>query len=162
MRKSIVGGFVGSLVAIAPGVVAAPSLSTPVLAQAFSPNRASNAVSPLELQQFIQAVKQLQKVQMETQEKLGEALKSERLSPERFQEIARYRSNPESPLSSPITPPEQERFDKAITKIQKIQAEAAPKQSRAITLQGLTVDRFNQIGAAIDANPTLQQQLRNR
>ncbi len=162
MLKSLVSGFVGVLVAIAPSVVAAPSLSAPVLAQAFSPNRASNTVSPLELQQFIQAVKQLQKVQMETQEKLVDALKSERLSPERFQEIGRYRNNPDSPLSGPISPAEQERFDKAITKIQKIQAEATPKQNRAITLQGLTVERFNQIGAAIDASPTLQQQIRNR
>ena len=163
MLKSIVGGLVGTLLSFAP-VVAHPlrqPLSPQVLSQAFTPKRANESISPLELQQFAQALKQLQKVEMETREKMVEALKEEKLSPQRFQEIGQQRSNPDSPASSEISASEQQRFDKALAKIQAIQQESAPKQSRAITLQGLTVERFNQIGRALDKNPALRQQLQN-
>lgn len=162
MLKPIVGGLIGTLLQLTP-VVAQPqpqSLNPQVLSQSLTPRGVNSTVSPLELQQFVQALKQLKKVEMDTQEKMVEALKSENLSPQRFQEIGQQRSNPDAPAAG-ITPSEQQRFDKALAKIQTIQQEAAPKQSRAITLQGLTVERFNQIGEAINRSPALKQQLQN-
>lgn len=164
MLKSIVVGLVGTLVSLAPGMAQAQTQppSPQVLSQSFSPGRASTTITPLELQQFIQALRQLQRVDMETQEKLVEALKSENLSPQRFQEIGQKQNNPDIPGVAPVSAAEQQRFEKAIAKIQTIREEAAPKQSRAITLQGLTVERFNQIGVAIEQNPDLRRQIQNR
>ncbi len=156
------------------GVAVALLYVPPVVAQTqvqpFRPQRLSQAsfstgangtVTPLEIQQFAQALKQLKKIEMETQEKIVKALKDERLSPERFQEIAQQLNNPDSAGTTPITPTEQERFDKAIAKIQTIRQEAAPKENRAVSMQGLTPERFNQIGQMIDKNPALKQQLQN-
>lgn len=163
MVKPIIGGMVGVLLYFPP--LAAQSqvqpLNPQILSQASAPIGSNEAVSPLEVQQFAQALKQLKKIEMETQEKIVAALKHENLSPERFQEIGQRQSNLDSSGSAEITPGEQERFDKAIAKIQTIQQEAAPKQHRAITLQGLTEERFNQIGQMIDKSPTLKQQLKN-
>ena len=163
MLKPVVGGMVGALLYL-PAVVAQPQvqqLSPQILAQAFPSQGASEAISPLEMQQFVQAVRQMKQVEMEAREKMGKVLKEENLSPQRFQEIGERRNNPEAPVSSEITPGEQERFDKAVAKIQTIQQETVTKETRAITFQGLTVERFNQIGQAIDKNPALKQQLQS-
>jgi len=155
-------GVVGTLLYVPAAAAQSPEkrLSPQPLAQNLIPGRTTPAISPLELQQFVQALRQLQKVQMETQEKMAAALKAEKLSPERFQEIGRQRNNPDS-TSTEISPAEQKRFETALEKIQTIQREAVPKQSRAIRLQGLSVERFNQIGQAIEQNPALRQQLQN-
>jgi hypothetical protein len=58
-------------------------------------------------------LKQLKKIEMETQQKMVEALKQEKLSPERFQEIAQQRNNPD-PASAGVSPSDVERFDKAV------------------------------------------------
>lgn len=163
MNKTIIGGAIGALLYLSPAVAQNPvqRLNPQSFAQTFSPKGANESVSLLELQQFGQALKQLRLVEMETQQKMAEALKSEKLSPQRFQEIGQRQSNPDFPLSTEISPTEQQRFDNALAKIQTIGQEANPKQSRAITSQGLTVERFNQIGQAIDKNPTLRQQFQN-
>lgn len=162
MLKSIVGGLIGTLLSLSPLIAQAEGqpFSHLILAQIPTLRGESESVSPLELQQFIQALKQLKRVEMETQEKMIEALKSERLSPQRFQEIGQQQSNPDA-TSTQISPNEQQQFEKALTKIQTIQQEAIPKQSRAVTFQGLTMQRFNQIGRAIEKNPTLKQQLQS-
>lgn len=164
MLKPVVGGFVGTLLLLSAAAAQSqiPQRSPQVLSQTLPSRGANIAISPLELQQFVQALKQLQRVEMETREKMAEALKEEKLSPERFQEIGQQRSNPDFAVTSEITPSEQQRFDKALAKIQTVQQEAAPKQSRAITLQGLSVERFNQIGQAVEKSPALRQELRNK
>ncbi len=90
-----------------------------------------------------------------------EVLKDEDLSPQRFQEIGQQRSNPDSSTSTEISPKEQEHFDKALARMQTIQEESVPKQRRAITLQGLTVERFRQIEQVVSKSPTLKQQVQN-
>lgn len=158
MLKPVIGGAIAALLCSAPVVAQAQvqPLSSQLFSQASTSTRSSGTISPLEMQQFVQALRQLKKIEMETQEKVIQALKQERLSPERFQEIAQQRNNPDP---SGITPADLERFDKAVAKIQTIRQEAAPKESRAVSMQGLTEERFNQIGQMINQSPALQQQL---
>lgn len=160
MKKTFAGVFVGSLlflpIAVAQSQAQLPS--SPPAAQVLSLPGLSGAASPLEIQQFAQAIKQLRKVEMETQQKMAEALKGEGLSPQRFQEIGQRQDNPDSPLTADISAKDQQRFDKALAKINQIQQDAVPKQNRAVRLQGLTLERFNQIGRAIEQNPTLKRQ----
>lgn len=98
---------------------------------------------------------------MEMQQKMVEALKDERLSPQRFQEIGQRQDDPNASITADISAKDQQQFDKALAKIKQIQQDAAPKQNRAVALQGLTLERFNQIGRAIEQNPTLKRQLRD-
>lgn len=163
MIKPMVGGLIGALLYLSPAVAQNqdPQQDPQFLAQAFTQKGAAETVSLLELQQFAQALNQLRAIEMETQKKITEALKEEKLSPERFQEIGQSSNNPDFSVSTQISPVEQQRFEKALAKIQTIRQEIIPKQSRAITLQGLTVERFSQIGQAIDKNPALKQQLQN-
>jgi hypothetical protein len=163
MLKPIIGGMVGALLYFLPIVAQAQvqQLSPQILSQTFTPKGSSEAVSPLEIQQFAQALKQLKQIEMETRAKMVEALKEENLSPERFQEIGQRRNNPDSPVSTEISPAEQERFDKALARMQTIQEESVPKQRRALTLQGLTLERFNQIEQAVNKNRALLQQVQN-
>jgi hypothetical protein len=163
MLKPVIGGVATALLYFPPVIAQTQTQqsSSPVLAQTSAPTRSSETVSPLEIQQFAQALKQLKKIEMETQEKIVAALKQERLSPERFQEIGQQLNNPDLAGTTQITPTEQERFEKAIAKIQTIRQEVATKESRAVSMQGLTEERFNQIGQIINQNPALKQQLQN-
>jgi phosphoglycerol transferase MdoB-like AlkP superfamily enzyme len=161
MKKTFAGVFAGVVLAL-PMTIAqsqAQSPSAPPTTQVISLPKSSGLASPLELQQFAQAIKQLRSVEMETQKKMAEALKEEGLSPQRFQEIGQRQDNPDSPLTADISPKDQQRFDKALAKINQIQQDAVPKQNRAVRLQGLTLERFNQIGRAIDQNPALKRQM---
>ncbi|MBM0742475.1 DUF4168 domain-containing protein [Phormidium sp. CLA17] len=161
MKRKIAGAFVGALLFLPVAVAQthAQSPSPPSPNQVISLPRSNGSASPLELQQFAQALKQLRKVEMEMQQSMAEALKAEGLTPQRFQEIGQRQDNPDSPLTADISAKEQQRFDKALAKINQIQQDTSPKQNRAIRLQGLTLERFNQIGRAIEQNPTLKRQL---
>lgn len=163
MKKTIARVFVGALlvlpVAIAPSHAQSPSSTSKT--QVISLPRSSGSASPLELQQFAQAIKQLKRVEMEMQQKMVEALKDERLSPQRFQEIGQRQDDPNASITADISAKDQQQFDKALAKIKQIQQDAVPKQNRAVALQGLTLERFNQIGRAIEQNPTLKRQLRD-
>ncbi|PZV15149.1 MAG: hypothetical protein DCF22_07810 [Leptolyngbya sp.] len=163
MKRKIAGVFVGALLflPIASAQSYAESLNSTTTTQMISLPKSDGLASPLELQQFAQAIKQLRKVEMETQKKMAEALKEEGLTPPRFQEIGQRQDNPDSPLTADISAKEQQQFDKALAKINQIQQDASPKQNRAVTFQGLTLERFNQIGRAIEQNPTLKRQLRD-
>lgn len=162
MLKPVIRGMIGALLYFPPVVAQTQvqPLSPQLLSQTSTSTGANETVSPLEIQQFAQALKQLKKIEMATQEKMVEALKQENLSPERFQEIGQQRNNSDLAATG-ITPGELERFDKAVAKLQTIQQEAAPKESRAISMQGLTMERFNQIGQMINKSPALKQQLQN-
>jgi hypothetical protein len=160
MKKTIPGIFVGFLLVLPIAAQSqAQSPNPPSTTRLTLPQGLNSSASPLELQQFAQAIKQLRKVEMETQQKMAEALKSERLSPERFQEIGQRQDDPNSPLTAEISTQDQQRFEKALAKINQIQQDAVPKQNRAVRQQGLTLERFNQIGRAIEQNPTLKRQL---
>ncbi len=157
MKKTI-AIFAGALLFVPSAIAQAQPPSQTLITQGISSPGANGSASPLELQQFAQAIKQLRKVEMEMQQKMGEALKEEGLSPQRFQEIGERQNNINASSTADISVKDQQRFDKALAKINQIQRDAVPKQNRAVTFQGLTLERFNQIGRAIERNPTLKRQ----
>lgn len=161
MKKTIARVFVGALLFLQTVTAQSQAQSpSPTTTQVLSLPRSSGSTSPLELQQFTQAIRQLKRVEMETQQKMAEAIKEERLTPQRFQEIGQRQDDPNFPITADISAKEQQQFDKAIVKVRQIQQDSIPKQNRAITFQGLTLERFNKIGQVIEQNPALKQQLR--
>lgn len=161
MKKTIARVFVGALLVLPMAIAQSHAQSPSSTTQVISLPRSSGSASPLELQQFAQAIKQLKRVEMEMQQKMVEALKDEKLSPQRFQEIGQRQDDPNAPITADISAKDQQQFDKALAKIKQIQQDAVPKQNRAVALQGLTLERFNQIGRAIEQNPALKRQLRD-
>lgn len=150
-------------------LVLALASSLPVQAQAQTP--AQQPVSPSqmqensqldvsreELQKFANALEQLQAIEQETQVELVQAIESQGLSVERFQEIAVAQQNPEIQPSADISQGEVESFEQAANQVTQIQEQAQTKMQEAVEREGLDAQQFNQIVAALQQDPTLQQQ----
>ena len=155
----IVGGLAVVTLAFTPSQAKTQSsqLSLPTLStQATAPA----PVSPLELQQFVQGIKQLQSIDRRNQAKMVQVVEKEGLSPERFQEIAQNIQEPNSTLEPPISEQEREQFARIVEQMEEIQKESLPKQQRAITMQGLEISRFSEIDRAVQQDATLQKKVR--
>lgn len=158
LKSMFLRGLVGISLLLVPvavraqaGQLAAPQPS----AQATSPV----SVTSLELQQFVQAIKQLQVVDRQNQQKMAKVLEEEGLSPQRFSEIGQSLQNPGNPPANPISEEEKQKFQNAIQKMEKIQQDSMPKQQRAISMQGLQIERFRQIDIAVQQDPTLKKRV---
>ena len=155
----VVGGLAVMAVAFTPSEAKTQSsqLSLPTLStQAVS----SSSVSPLELQQFVQGIKQLQSIDRRNQAQMAQVIEKEGLSPERFREIAQNIQQPNTTLEPPISEQEQEKFARIVEQMEEIQKESLPKQQRAITMQGLEVSRFGEIDRAVQQDAALQKKVR--
>lgn len=157
LKPIILGGLVGTSLLLVPVVVRAQAgqLTVPQSStQATSPT----SVTPIELQQFVQAIKQLQVVDRQNQQKMAKVLEEEGLSPQRFSEIGQSLQN-RTNLANPISEAEKQKFEQVIEKMGKIQQESLPKQRRAISMQGLQIERFRQIDVAVQQDPTLRKRV---
>jgi hypothetical protein len=157
LKNMLLGGLITTSLFLVPvavraqaGQLSLPSSST----QAASPT----SVTPIELQQFVQSIKQLQVVDRQNQQKMAKVLEEEGLSPQRFSEIGQsFQSG--TNLDKPISEAEKQKFERVIEKMGKIQQESLPKQRRAILMQGLKVERFRQIDLAVQQDPTLKKRV---
>ena len=102
--------------------------------------------------------KQLQVVDRQNQQKMAKVLQDEGLSPQRFSEIGRSLQRGVNP-ADPISEDEKQKFQRAIEKMGKIQQESLPKQQRAISMQGLQIERFRQIDIAVQQDTTLRKRV---
>lgn len=157
LKSMLLGGLVSTSLLLTPvtvraqaGQLTVPQSST----QAVSPT----SVTPIELQQFVQAIKQLQVVDRQNQQKMAKVLQDEGLSPQRFSEIGRSLQRGVNP-ADPISEDEKQKFQRAIEKMGKIQQESLPKQQRAISMQGLQIERFRQIDIAVQQDTTLRKRV---
>ena len=116
-------------------------------------------ISQEDLQKFAQAMEQLQTIRQEFEAEMVQAVESEGLTKERFIEISQTQSNPEAQPTSEVTEEEQQSFEKAIMQLRDLQQAAQTQMKEAVQAEGLDVPRFNQILAAIQQNPELQQQI---
>lgn len=138
--------------------------STPALAQPSSQfaqaqvkQAATTEVSSQELEQFAQAVEEMQSIQIESRDQVSQALQEEGISKERFQEILKAQRNPEVNVNA--SQQEMQKFESASEKLAEIQRNTQSQMKEAVTDQGLEVARFQQIVAAVRENSTLQQQV---
>lgn len=157
LKSMLLGGLVSTSLLLVPVAVRAQAgqLSVPQSStQAASPT----SVSPIELQQFVQAIRQLQVVDRQNQQKMAKVLEGEGLSPQRFSEIGQSLQNRTNP-ANPISQDEKQKFERAVEKMGKIQQESLPKQQRAISMQGLQIERFRQIDVAVQEDPTLRKRV---
>lgn len=140
----------GSLPAQAQSQQAAPSPQAPT---------PQVQIDPKELQKFSKAVKQLQVIQEKSVTQMRQVVERQGLSEQRFMQIYQAQRNPSKPATK-VTPVEQQNFEQASTRLKKIQQETQSKMMQVVEKEGLNVERFNQIMAAVRQNPSLQQQVR--
>lgn len=115
---------------------------------------ANPKVSPLELQQFVQVIKQFQRIERSIQMQMARAIKKEGLTPERFMEIneSQRQLRSESVNSSE----DLEKFRKVVVKFEEIMDDAEKKRQSTVDNQGLELERFLEIEKIVSNNRQLQ------
>ena len=156
--------FLGSsiLVLLLAGNVSAQTQTQELPPDQTTQEAPQTEVSPEELQQFASAMQQLQSLQQSYEEQMAQAVQTEGLSKERFIEIRQLQSNPEAEATSEVSPEELQSFESATSKLTEIQQQAMTEMKAAIESQGLQVQRFNQIMAAVQQDPNLQQEIQQQ
>ena len=147
-------------------VVAAGLVSLPVQAQQSQPAPSSGAtpaatqsVSPTETRQFANAVKQVLALSRESETQVVQAIRSEGLTEQRFDEIFRSQKDPQQKPSKPVDAGEKQKYDRVVAKLVKLSKDNDTKVETAVKQQGLTIPRFNEIFQAVRSNPQLRQQV---
>ena len=140
-----------------PAAKPVPSASP---APAASPTAAQEKVSPEELKKFASATKQLLAIVNDTETQMVQAVQKQGLTDTRFKEIYQSKQNPAAKPATQITPKEEEGYKQAVTQLSQIQKDAQTKMDQAVASQGLPLERFNQIFAAVQKDPQLKQEVR--
>ncbi len=117
-------------------------------------------VSDAELDRFTNAIAQIQMLQQESRREMATVVQESGLSEQRFMEIARSQQNPESEIE--VSSQERENFQVAVTEISQIQQSTQAEMIDAVRQEGLDVDRFNQILAAVSQDPELKEAVQER
>ncbi len=137
--------------------IAAPSHAQSA-AQALTQTASVGNIPALELQQFVQVLKRWKSIDMESQRKMVGVIKAEKMNPERFVEILKQQQNPGASTTE-ISADDKAKFEKIMAKFQEIEQESIPKKEKAITSQGLEIQRFAQIQRIVQQDPSLQQRV---
>ena len=111
-------------------------------------------VSPLELQQFVQVIKQFQRIETVVQRQMAKAIQKEGLTPERFMEINQSQRQLRS--ESVNSSEDLEKFRKIVVKFQEIMDDAEEKRQSTVATQGLELERFLEIEKIVSGNRQLQ------
>ncbi len=123
-------------------------------------------ISEEELDNFSRAIFQMLTIEQQFQENILQIIERQGFSQERFAQI--YQANvqgqgdPATQADLNISPEEQEKFVQVMEEGKQIQEESQEKQEQAIASLGLDLNRLNEIGAVIEQNPQLQQEVRTR
>lgn len=116
-------------------------------------------VTTEEVEQFASAIRQMQQIQSDAQTEAAQVLETVGLSVPRFNEILETQANPQAQPTAEVTPEEQQTFDQAYAEISQIQENTERRMEEAIQAEGLEVERFNEIFAAVRQNPELRQEV---
>lgn len=116
-------------------------------------------VSDKELEKFVNAVEEVQKLQKSSQEKMINAIEGEGLDANRFIQINNLQMNQQADSSDEVSENEMKSYNKAKKKVDKMQKEMQDKQVKAIESQGIDVERYVEIARAAQADPELRQKI---
>ena len=120
----------------------------------FAQAAGQNEVSDDELKQFASAYKQIHAINQEIQQIIFGAIQEEGMDVQRYTLIFQAKQNPDQQIDA--SEKEIEIFNKISRAIEKIQEEAQEEMEEKITDEGLTIERYQEIGIALQTNPDLQ------
>lgn len=116
-------------------------------------------VSSEDIEKFARAIAQLQTIQQETQTELLQIVEGQGLTPDRFNEIAEAQQNPEAATDVEISDEELQSFEQAANEITAVRQQTQTRFQEVVQAEGLEVEQFNQILAAVQQDPALQQEV---
>lgn len=138
-------------------------ITLPVMAQMGIPQPdqlpTSSDVSDEELSLLVKTINDLEPIQIEAQEKMIEAITSEDITLERFQQMMMADSNPELAAQVNITDEEMEKLMAIQPALMQIQGEADRKMSEKIEENGFTMDRYRSIIMGAQQDPELMARI---
>jgi hypothetical protein len=115
-------------------------------------------VSSEDIEKFARAIAQLQTIQQETQTELLQIVEGQGLTPDRFNQIAEAQQNPQAATDVEISDEELQSFEQAANEITAVRQQTQTRFQEAVQAEGLEVEQFNQILAAVQQDPALQQE----
>jgi Domain of unknown function (DUF4168) len=185
LKKILTGSLVCAALAIASFPAQAQSQAPASPAPIAPSTGQASEVTPQEVQQFANALKQMRSIHDEAQTQAGQIIQGQGLTVQRFNEILQSQQtaqaqpsgqppnsqppsgqspsgqSPSTPAqpAAPASPEEQQKFDQAMTQITQIQQSVEQRMGQAITSAGLEVQRFNQIFTIARQDQGLKQRI---
>lgn len=122
---------------------------------------AQAAPSDAELEKFALALRDVFVIRQELEQKAANAVVETGLDPQRFSEIARALGESNGAENADASEEELEQFEQARQEIRQLAESTDAEMREAVTAQGLGLDRYQEIGAAVEESPELQQEVRD-
>ena len=116
-------------------------------------------VSDDEILQLVSTINDLQPIEEEAQGKIEEALESEDISMERFQQMMMAMQNPQMAGDVNVTDDEMMKLQTLQPKLMEIQGEAEQEMMAKIEENGFTMDRYRGIIMGAQQDPELMARL---
>ncbi|WP_107670989.1 hypothetical protein [Cyanothece sp. BG0011] len=158
MFKSLVVGGAIAIVGITLPTTAYGQFNAGSISPTIETETVANPeVSPIELQQFVQVIKQFQRIERYMQMQMAKAIKKEGLTPEKFMEINESQRQLRS--QSVNSSEDLEKFRKVVVEFQDIMDEAEERRQSTVENQGLELDRFLEIEKIVAGNKQLQSKV---
>ena len=119
----------------------------------------SEDVSDQQVDQFVSALQDVQKIQEESQPKMIKAIEDEGLEPQQFVQAAQAMQQGQE---TGLNEDDQKKFDSVQQKVMSIQVEANNEIETRIKEKNLTLDQFNQIYLSFQQKPALNERIQKR
>lgn len=153
---SIFKCFTATLITV---LFAAGSLFAQVQQQQMPELPSSDDVSDEEIHQVVDIILDLEPIQIKAQSKIEEALESEELTIERFQQMMMAMQNPQMADEINVTEEEMSKLQILQPVLIDIQGEADREMVAAIEDNGLSMERYRSIVMAAQQDPELMQRI---
>lgn len=114
-------------------------------------------VSDAEIKLFAAAFTDIQEINQESQQTMVAAITEEGMEIQRFTEIHQAMQMPDQQID--LSDDELKKFEVANGEIEKIQVQSQQKMEKAIVDAGLTLNRYQEIGAALQNDSELQRKV---
>lgn len=139
----------------------ADTQQNPPTQQQFQPNQnpVDIDVSDEELETFAEISMVAQQIQMGSQQEMLAAVEEEELDVQTYNTIAESRFNDQSDSDLDVSDEDIEKFEAASQKIEGMQADVESDMMDAVEAEGMEMNRFMEINAAIQQDQELQQRI---
>jgi hypothetical protein len=114
-------------------------------------------VTDAEIKSFAAVFTEIQVINQEAQQTMVDAITEEGMEIQRFTEIHQSLQMPDQQID--LSDDELQKFENANGEIEKIQAQSQQKMEKVIVDEGLTLNRYQEIGAALQNDPELQRKV---
>lgn len=110
-----------------------------------------------ELKSFVKASKRITAIQMETEQKMVQAIENEGLTVDRFHQILEEQRNPQGATQTSVE--ELKSFNNAAQTIIQVNRKIEQQMAASVEEAGINIERYNQIMVAYQQSPAIQSRV---